>query len=146
MDWIKEFVPTKDIVPIVGAVALWIWHHRDLIRKGKIRDAADAAITEIVHAIVNSPPAREEASKMFEDAAWRALHGMGVSGEPDWAQSIVDLAVREGLAELAQEVSRREVAEIAAGAANVAKSFDPPKNPTVPPLGGGMIEITEEKP
>lgn len=140
-DWLKELVPTKDIVPIIGAVALWIWHHRDLIKKGKIRDAADAAITEVVHGIVNNPPARELTVKMFEEAAWRGLEDLGVKGKPDWAKSIVDLAVQEGLAELAQEVSRREVAEIAAGAAGVAASFDPPKNPTVPVIQATIEEI-----
>lgn len=144
-EWLKQLVPTHDLVPILGAVGLWIWHHRKMIKRGEFRDAADAAITEVVHGIVADPPNRERAAKLFSDVAWSGLRRLGVKGEPEWASDLVELAVQEGLAELQQEVSKRQLAEIASGTAGVAASFTPPANPTVPPLGGGMIEITEDK-
>lgn len=139
------------IVALVG----WLWRSRQQTTQQSIKDQLDAAITTEVHRIANDPEMRLKARGFLRAAAIVLLVRVGVFKEgaklPGWASMLLDVAIEEGLAELAELLTRqraemvRATSALAAGAQGVADAFDGPTNPTVPRIGDTVVfeEIKE---
>jgi hypothetical protein len=166
-EFLGEFLGEhKTATGLVIAAGLWLWRNKAQLMRMRFRDAVDAAVTEAGISLLDSPLTRSEIASRLAEAAWGEAADLGIvkpgtkKKPPSWARNIVDTAVREGLAEVAERLHKREVAmqaareiqsNLAKAAADAQKAVDaftppPPEERTVPPLEGVTFEEVDELP
>lgn len=133
------------IIPAVLALVTWLWRSRSADKQASLRDQLDAVITAAVHRIADNPELRERARILLRAEALGLVARLGL--KPAAFEPLIDLAIDEGLAELAQLLESRRLAmtdataALAAGAQGAVDAFDVPTNPLVPPIDPNLVSF-----
>jgi len=146
-DWIKQTDPSVVIPAVIGLVG-WLWHNRKNLSRANLRSTVLDAVTSKALRLLDEPLTRDQIARTLADSAWRAAGRLGVDKDkaPAWVRDIVTAMIERGMTTVDEELHKRELAKLAAGATKVVAAFTPPDKPTVPKLEIELQPIPDPEP
>jgi len=141
MDWLKDTIDPKLVVPALIWVGGWLFKHRKDLNFATIEKAITDAMTSKAMRMLDNQMSRDAIAATLEDTAWRAVARFGVERDkaPKYVKNLVTAGIERGLKIVDEELNKRKLAAIAAGAQSVVEAFKPKGD--VPVLNAQVEEI-----